>query len=185
MLDVERNHWILKFFKRDISSGQLRCISGRLSEVGRGILQLLKILKGVNNANISPRIQSYCQRMIKGCPITSEMRSFLWVPYSHSAGVIGSPGFQKKSFCKPPDLSQAFWFLTSRNFRFLVELVLCSGVYWASLPFPVGVKNSWAKRLLAKVPGTLKLTASLAPENGWLEYDPFLLGFGLSSGANC
>ena len=28
----------------------------------------------------------------------------------------------------------------------------------------------------------LKLTAK-APENGWLEYDPFLLGFGLFSGA--
>ena len=30
---------------------------------------------------------------------------------------------------------------------------------------------------------SLKLTAK-APENGWLEYDPFLLGFGLFSGAN-
>ena len=30
---------------------------------------------------------------------------------------------------------------------------------------------------------SLKLTAILAPENGWLEYDPFLLGFGLFSGA--
>ena len=29
---------------------------------------------------------------------------------------------------------------------------------------------------------SLKLTAN-APENGWLEYDPFLLGFGLFSGA--
>ena len=24
-----------------------------------------------------------------------------------------------------------------------------------------------------------------APENGWLEYDPYLLGMGLFSGANC
>ena len=31
---------------------------------------------------------------------------------------------------------------------------------------------------------SLKLTAK-APRNGWLEYDPFLLGFGLFSGANC
>ena len=26
---------------------------------------------------------------------------------------------------------------------------------------------------------------NIAPKNGWLEYDPFLLGFGLFSGANC
>jgi len=32
--------------------------------------------------------------------------------------------------------------------------------------------------------GILKLTAK-APENGWLEDDPFLLGPGLFSGANC
>ena len=32
---------------------------------------------------------------------------------------------------------------------------------------------------------SLKLTLSNAPKNGWLEYDPFLLGFGLFSGANC
>ena len=31
---------------------------------------------------------------------------------------------------------------------------------------------------------SLKLTAN-APENGWLEYDPFLLGVCLFSGANC
>ena len=28
-------------------------------------------------------------------------------------------------------------------------------------------------------------TDIFAPENGWLEYDPFLLGFGLFSGENC
>ena len=27
--------------------------------------------------------------------------------------------------------------------------------------------------------------SKVAPENGWLEYDPFLLGPGLFSGANC
>jgi len=27
--------------------------------------------------------------------------------------------------------------------------------------------------------------STVAPENGWLEDDPFLLGFGLSSGVNC
>ena len=27
--------------------------------------------------------------------------------------------------------------------------------------------------------------SQFAPENGWLEYDSFLLGFGLFSGANC
>ena len=26
---------------------------------------------------------------------------------------------------------------------------------------------------------------NMAPENGWLEYDRFLLGFGLFLGANC
>ena len=32
---------------------------------------------------------------------------------------------------------------------------------------------------------TLPETNIFAPENGWLEYDPFLLGFGLFSGASC
>ena len=32
---------------------------------------------------------------------------------------------------------------------------------------------------------TLPETNIFAPENGWLEYDPFLLGFGLFSGATC
>ena len=32
--------------------------------------------------------------------------------------------------------------------------------------------------------GTL-LKTSISPENGWLEDDPFLLGPGLFSGANC
>ena len=41
-------------------------------------------------------------------------------------------------------------------------------------------KNSLKKCL--KRLHSLKLTAK-APENGWLEYDPFLLGFGLFSGA--
>ena len=31
---------------------------------------------------------------------------------------------------------------------------------------------------------TLPETNIFAPENGWLEYDPFLLGFGLFSGVN-
>ena len=44
----------------------------------------------------------------------------------------------------------------------------------------VGPKK--ACRLLA-LP-SLKLTTK-APENGWLEDDPFLLGLGLFSGANC
>ena len=32
---------------------------------------------------------------------------------------------------------------------------------------------------------TLPETNIFAPKNGWLEYDPFLLGLGLFSGANC
>ena len=32
---------------------------------------------------------------------------------------------------------------------------------------------------------TLPETNIFAPENGWSEYDPFLLGFGLFLGANC
>ena len=39
--------------------------------------------------------------------------------------------------------------------------------------------------LRKKSPTTLPETNSkFAPKNGWLEYDPFLLGFGLFSGAN-
>ena len=32
---------------------------------------------------------------------------------------------------------------------------------------------------------TAKSNSEFAPENGWLEYDRYLLGFGLVSGANC
>ena len=37
----------------------------------------------------------------------------------------------------------------------------------------------------SEVVDTLPESNSFAPENGWLEYDCFLLGPGLFSGANC
>ncbi len=44
--------------------------------------------------------------------------------------------------------------------------------------------NSSGKNPVKRVETSLKLTAN-APRNGSLEDDPFLLGFGLFSGANC
>ena len=38
--------------------------------------------------------------------------------------------------------------------------------------------------ITGEVKSSLPEISKFAPENGWLEYDPFLLG-GLFSGANC
>ena len=60
---------------------------------------------------------------------------------------------------------------------------------WSQCPTPAS-SDAWVPLVLGfgnrlffspEIP-SLKLT-SKAPENGWLEYDPFLLGFGLFSGA--
>ena len=50
------------------------------------------------------------------------------------------------------------------------------------LGVPIGDLNRSLRQLRKKQVASLKLTAK-APENGWLEYKPFLLGFGLFSGA--
>ena len=42
-----------------------------------------------------------------------------------------------------------------------------------------------SKKYTSKLTNTLPETNIFTPENGWLEYDPFLLGFGLFSGASC
>ena len=57
----------------------------------------------------------------------------------------------------------------------------------ANQPIPIEASEKKIE-LTAVDPTTLKFTLPqtniFAPENGWLEYDPFLLGFGLFSGAN-
>ena len=73
--------------------------------------------------------------------------------------------------------------------------LLINGVYWGYNLLTNLLLTSWdiqvAFGLPIRIPKhpqyhgyTLAETNSkFAPENGWLEYDPFLLGFGLFSGA--
>ena len=42
-------------------------------------------------------------------------------------------------------------------------------------------KDGWLPQTIGTLPET---NIDIAPENGWLEYDPFFLGFGLFSGVN-
>ena len=62
---------------------------------------------------------------------------------------------------------------------------------WDYFPHHDPLVRFFTKALFAGIEGvasnshdTLPET-NIAPENGWLEYDPFLLGFGPFSGANC